>query len=777
MSEGHRTLAAQLRAWPAERLTRLLHARPDLATPAPADSGQLAARLSTRSSVARALDQLTRAELCLVDALLAAGQTTQADLLALVNADPAAVRASLTRLIDLGLVWEATGGLRVVVGVTELPHGGGPPGGLGGLRPFSSEPPAPDVLADRLAELSPAARALLDHVDGHGGEADAGTARLTVLPEDARTPAEELLARKLLVPKPGNGQGPDRPGRQVWVPGEVSVVVRGGHTTRERADLPPDLATSERDEVLVTRTAAGAAFEAVRRVELLLDHWGLAPPPQLRAGGLGVRELKSTAAYLHVDEPTAALLVEVAAAARLLAGASDREGTPVFLPTDEFDAWCLLEPAERWERLARAWLDSDRLPGVAGSRDAAGRPVAALAAEQAHTQVAETRRMALTQLAELRPGTVLAAGTGPASLVARLGWLRPRRPRSRAEQVDWTLREATALGVLALGGLPEHGRALLADPSAGPSADAATPARALAPWLPAVVDHLLVQADLTAVAPGPLVPELARRLQAVADVESRGGATVYRFTQASVRRALDEGWTAAEVHEFLAGVSRTPVPQPLSYLVDDTARTFGAIRVGVAESYLRADDEAALSELLHHPKAASLGLRRLAPTVAVSSTPVDVLLPRLRDLGAAPVVEAPDGSVRVARPDALRARTPQARTGPEQAAREAAVLARVVAALRAGDRAADERPAAGPALTPADSMRALRRAIDEGASVLIGYVDNHGVTGERIVDPLGLEGGVLRARDHRADDVRTFAVHRITAVTPLAEDADQPRLH
>ena len=85
------------------------------------------------------------------------------------------------------------------------------------------------------AEISPAARALLEHVDESGGEATAGSARHTVLPEDATTPAEELLARRLLVPRSGG---------QVWVPGEVSVALRGGHTTREpgrRAARPGDV--------------------------------------------------------------------------------------------------------------------------------------------------------------------------------------------------------------------------------------------------------------------------------------------------------------------------------------------------------------------------------------------------------------------------------------------------------------------------------------------------------------------------------------------------------
>jgi hypothetical protein len=279
---------------------------------------------------------------------------------------------------------------------------------------------------------------------------------------------------------------------------------------------------------------------------------------------------------------------------------------------------------------------------------------------------------------------------------------------------------------------------------------------------------VLLQADLTAVAPGPLEPDLARRLQVAAEVESRGGATVYRFTAASVRRALDLGWTATELHAFVAAVSRTPVPQPLSYLIDDTARTYGTIRVGHAEAFLRAEDEAVLTELLAHPRAASLGLRRLAPTVLISTAPLDVLLPRLREMGAAPAVEAPDGSLHVSRPDALRARTPKERGAAERATRESASVARVVAAIRAGDRAVAERPAGLPAFTPGDSMTALRQAVAARAPVLIGYVDNHGANTERIIDPLGLEGGWLTAHDHRSEEIRTFAVHRITTVTPIS---------
>lgn len=746
-SSGFRSLADQVRSWPDERLSGLLLARPDLATPAPHDSAQLAARAATRSSLVRALDQLNRCELSVLDALVALGHTTAAEVTSIIHADPASVETALRHLEDLALAWRSAGGLRALTGVGEAMGGSS-------LQPYSPDAPSAAQVAALLEEVSPEARAMLVHVAGSGGEARTGRARTTLLPADADTPAEELLSRRLLVPR-GSGI--------CVVPGEVGVLLRGGRTTAEPVDVPPGLATSPRDQAMVDRTAAGAAFEFVRRIELLLDGWGGAPPAALRSGGLGVRELRSTAGRLHVDEPTAALLVEVAVAAGLATTAAGPDGSPVWLPTDLADTWSVLPSAERWVTVATAWLEMSRLPGLVGSRDAQGKAWNALVPELAGATVPETRRMTLAVLAALPPGEVLAAGTGGASVVARLAWERPRRPRSRADEVGWTLVEAAALGVTGAGGIASYARILLAE---------GDPVPVLAELLPRPVDHVLVQADLTAIAPGPLESSLARSMAQVADVESRGGATVYRFTPGSVRRAMDVGWTAVELHDFVSSISRTPVPQPLTYLIDDTARTFGTIRVGIAQAFLRADDEHALAELLHHPSAPALGLRRLAPTVLISSTPLDVLLPRLRDLGAAPVVEAADGTVRVARPEQLRARTPrEKRAGSSharKAARETARVAAVVSSVRAGDALAASRPAptTPQPLSPANAVAALREAIDAGTQVVLEYVDSRGVAVRRSVAPRSIDGGQLTAHDLTADDLRTFAVVRIRAVHP-----------
>ncbi len=799
--DAPRTLADQLRGWSDEAVSRLLAERPDLAAPTPQDSSQLASRAGTRASVLRAVDELTRLELTVLDAALALGGTASATRLReVVHAAPAAVDAALDRLRGIGLLWGTDDSLRAlssledIVGTTVSGLGPAAATLLSGYGPARVHELAcdlgltpsgdrhddvaavaallarRDVVTTLLGQVDERARAILEHLDREGKDGVVESTERSTSLGAGGGPVDQLLARCLLVAR-------DR--RHVAVPREVAICLRG-HTTREPADLEPELATSSRDPLLVDRTAAGAAFELVRRVELLLEHWGGTAPAALRTGGLAVRDLKAAADLLHLDERAAAVHVEIAKAAGLLAVGTGRAGESVWLPTDAFDLWSAAPAGVRWGRLALAWLESPRLVGLVGGRDtpAAGsgarpKPVNALTPDLDRAWLPETRRAVLRELSALSAGSVLAPGTGVPSLVERLTWLRPRRPGGRAQAVAWVVEESAAVGVTALGGVAAHGRALLGEDPVP------TAAAALEPLLPSPVDHVLLQADLTAVAPGPLERELARHLATVADIESRGGATVYRFSEQSVRRAFDSGWSAAEVHDFLASASRTPVPQALAYLVDDVSRRFGTVRVGAAEAFLRSDDEAALTELVHHPRAGPLRLRRIAPTVVVSDVPVDVLLPLLRELGSAPVVEAADGTVRLARRESQRARTPRPRDDtdltappdPRAAARRSARIASTVTAIRAGDRAAATRPA--PALraseptTPASTLALLRESVEAGESVWLAYVDNHGSTVERVVDPVRVEAGWLSAYDHRTEDVRSFAVHRITAVRRL----------
>ena len=548
------------------------------------------------------------------------------------------------------------------------------------------------------------------------------------------------------------------------LPREVALHLRGGrvHTAPEPSVPQPETAVV--DAGRVDRVAAGAAADAVRLVDELLELWSTDPPKVLRAGGVGVRERSRAASALDVDKSVLALLAEVAHAAGLLGAGDDGSlDAEVWLPTPAYDGWLDEPVAHRWVSLVRAWLTSSRVAGLVGTEDARGRTLAPLGPDLDRSVSPAVRDAVLGDLAGLPTGT----GATTESLAARLRWKAPRRGgRLHDDLVGWTVREAERLGLVSGGALAAHGRALVD----GRPDDAVAE---LAGLLPEPLDHLLLQADLTAVAPGPLEPVLARSVRLLADVESTGGATVYRFTEATVRRAFDAGWTSGDVTALLDKHSRTPVPQPLRYLVEDVARRHGQVRVGVAASFVRCDDEATLGVLLTDRRVSGLGLRRVAPTVLVSTSPTDVVLARLREAGLAPAAEGPDGAMVVRRPESRRS---PARRRPAVVAAAGAVvpadplLAAAVRAIRGGD----EQRLVGALRTgrpTADVLAMLVQAAGSGETLWIGYVDAEGRATQRVVEPVAVEGGYLNAYDHLRGAVRSFAVHRITGVSPLDDES------
>ena len=771
------TLATDLRGRDDGALAGLLHARPDLLSPVPSDITSLAARATTRPSVQRALDLLDRFTLQVLDVLAALPEPADdATVHGVLGADPA---RAIADLYHQALVYRDGDGRllvpRTVLEVVGSPAGLGPPVAHAlhaygprrlarlaqdlGLEPTGdpvrTAAAVAEVLTDParldalLAEASPAAREALDALTWGPPTGRLENADRDVDRGAAATPVEWLLAHGLLVASDT---------RTVVLPREVALHLRGGRVHREvQPEVPPHDHVAA-DAARVDRAAAGAAATTVRQVEDLLELWAVQPPRVLRAGGLGVRDRTRTAAALDVDEPTLTLLVEVAHAAGLLA-AGDDGVDEAWLPTPAFDDWLDEPTATRWLVLVQAWRGSTRVAGLAGAKDPRGRTLAPLGPDLDRTLAPLVRDAVLGDLAGLPPGRA----TSGDALTRRLRWLAPRRGgRLQDDLVAWTLHEAAVLGLAGGGALSAPGRLL-----AGGDTEAA--GRVLEHALPDLLDHVLLQADLTAVAPGPLQSDLARRMRLVADVESTGGATVYRFSERSVRRAFDAGWSAGDVTALLAQHSRTPVPQPLTYLVEDVARRHGRLRVGAAASYVRCDDAATLGELVTDRRAASLRLRRLAPTVLAAQSAAEVVLDRLREMGYAPAAEGVDGDVVVRRPESRRAaprRTP-VRVAPPRPELRPALLDAAVRALRAGDRAATvtvSRPTA-------DVLAMLTQAAAAGEPLWIGYVDAEGRGSQRVIEPVAVEGGHVSAYDHLRGAVRSFAVHRITGVSAVD---DQP---
>ena len=449
-----------------------------------------------------------------------------------------------------------------------------------------------------------------------------------------------------------------------------------------------------------------------------------------------------------------------------LVGESDGVA-PEWVPTTAADVWAAGGPEIRWSALARTWLDLPRLPGLVGRKDDAGRPISALSDGVRRPLAPRDRRRVLAGLAELPPGT---APGSAAALADLLAWRAPRRGgRLRDEVVAWVLAEATVLGVVAL---DAHHRRRDARCSTDPDRLVA----ALRVALPEPVDHVLLQADLTAVAPGPLETELARELDLVAEVESAGGATVYRFTEATVRRALDAGRTAADLHELFAKRSATPVPQGLTYLVDDVARRHGRLRGGVAASFLRSDDEVLIAEVLAHPESTALELRRIAPTVLVSPLPLVELLDGLRGRRVQPGRRGHRRSR--ARPDrpGPAHRAPPPRHDPHRS-----VPTRTRSSSPRWCRAcarATRWPGSGAALPPPSPPTAPRSTCSApprqpAAASGSGSWTRTGWRASGCWRRTRVGGGVVEGRDAVDGDVHRVPLHRITSIA-LVEDPERP---
>ncbi|MGW5314613.1 helicase-associated domain-containing protein [Nocardia thailandica] len=765
------SLAEWLGARTDSQLVSLLQLRPDLAVPLPGSMSVLATRAQQRASVLRAADELTTLEFAIIEALAVAeageaGEAsgspaapeplTKAGLLDALKdrATKTAVTAALTRLIDRALVWPVGDALRVApTAVEALPW------------PLGSTTAPPDALTEpeivaALAVAAPPERALLDTLAATGPR---GRTRDAAPGTDADRPVQRLLAAGLLTWVDAE---------TVELPVTVGQVLRREPVTDPHALTPPKPVLTKHAPTEVNAVAAGEVGELLRHCADLLDVLGRAPAPALRAGGLGVRELRRLAKQTGVDETRAGLLLELLAAAKLVEKGlpdppPDSDTTDDFwAPTSASDSWRDAPPATRWVTLAQAWLELDRMPWMIGLRDANDKPLAALAAELRVPHAVRDRQAILGLLAELPSG----AAPDPADVARLLAWRMPRRRRHfRLDAVNATLAEAAAVGLLGRGALNSAGRALL---HGAPTSTADAEAE-MAAALPEPVDHVLVQADLTVIAPGPLVPELAARMALVADVESAGAATVYRIGESSVRRALDASLTAAELHALFATHSRTPVPQALTYLIDDVARRHGQLRAGMAQSFLRSDDPALLAQVLSAPVAAQLALRAIAPTVAIAQAPLGEVLEALRAAGFSPAGEDSAGAIVDLRPKGARiAVRPLARRPYRPQPPTTEQLELLVSELRAGERAAGARTGKsvrtdGTRTGTAATLALLQLAARVRRPVNIGYVDAAGVASQRVVEPVRVGNGQLDAVDPVTGAVRHFTLHRIASVALL----------
>ncbi|WES64796.1 helicase-associated domain-containing protein [Microbacter sp. GSS18] len=558
-----------------------------------------------------------------------------------------------------------------------------------------------DALAEILAArgVSPTA-AWQDFFDAADGLLDAASLDRALTAQDRQT----LIAVAADEP-PGDVTTRDRltglallgeDGRPLGAVRERADALRASAPEAFAAQAPPPPPTASEP-----RQAAAAAERLFTTSGALADVLLTAHATPLTRTGAGAvsavdrKRLIESGAVDTVDELDDLVLLAESAG---LAVAVDREWTV----TDAARTWLEAPTPQRWQRVAEGFRDS--LP--AGLRTSDGGWIAVELWSGAYPLNPDWPvRAERLMRAAARWGLIAADGSEPA-------WTTPLR----------------------------EGR--VADPAP------------LAAMLPAEIDRVYLQADLSAIAPGPLAPALDLRLRTLARRESRAQASTYRFTADSLTAALTEGETAESIRAFLGELSLTGIPQPLEYLIESTSSRHGLVQVSAdaasGRTRVDSDDLGVLDALSVDQALRPLGL---VPDGAGLATRVgrDAVYWSLADARYPVVAVDADG-----RAEAMHRRT--ASGTAVSSAEPAETYAALVANLRQGH---------GDSGEDAWLQRELEQWVRARAEIIVTVRMPDGSERTLRMEATGLGGGRLRGRDRAADIERTLPVTSIVSVRPV----------
>lgn len=542
--------------------------------------------------------------------------------------------------------------------------------------------------------------------------------------------------------------------------------------------------------------AGGTVAAAVRAIEA-------DPPSQLMSGGVGKRDVQRLASALELEYAQTIFVLELCGALNLV-GVGSSSIDPVWLPTSEYDLLKRTDRGNLHAALVRAWLHmgedithiatghtprGDRVHPLGSvvkpttANPYGGHPSALPPVRSARFRLLRTLLSPEVPLPQPSSGTTTDTSTDQKTaetpsirltdLTAVLQWRYPLAPAFNRETLAQMLSEAEFLGLVATPltapdsyGLTPLGRELAEHLSASlPAAaqpldyagSAATVpadfAETISELLPDYAESVVIQSDLTAVATGPVHPDLAQRLDSLADIETRGQGTVYRFTEKSIERALHTGLSRTDIVDTLRECSSTGVPQPLEFLIDGVASRLNRVQVASARGAVIVDDPDELDALLADPLLIPAQLTRVAPTVALAGISSDRLRVLLEGAGTSTLTEAP-----TAQPQ----RAPK-QTAPAVTRRTARIadadLDRYIAGVRSSAEADDGDPASTSGI--------LRSAIDRQQSVAVTLARADGSSTTITLTPTAITGG--RVRGIRNGSEIAASLSRIISVTPAEE--------
>ena len=278
----------------------------------------------------------------------------------------------------------------------------------------------------------------------------------------------------------------------------------------------------------------------------------------------------------------------------------------------------------------------------------------------------------------------------------------------------------------------------------------------LAAHLPETSERLIIQADLSLIAPGPLPTAIEIELRRFAETEQISMASTYRLTGLSLSHGLETGLTETKIRDLLLRLSGKDLPQPVDYLLREAVARFGRLVVadgpGEARSLIKSSDAILLTEIANESKLRPFSIRKTPDGDLFSRFEPEVIYFGLREAGFSAI--RVDGKGMVISPRTVAART--------SAIEVVSTVESDIERLREHDERLGTEPGTD------DLVRQIEFALKNRSRLLITATDRAGQAHEFLLEPKNLSNGRLRGIDTRAEIERTLPLERITSASPVA---------
>ncbi len=479
-----------------------------------------------------------------------------------------------------------------------------------------------------------------------------------------------------------------------------AMATIGSHRKISNLVVVSDNERRELSAAEIDRDASLAIFDVIQALTELIFELEQRYIREVGKRGVGLPDVKRLAAHLSKSNEYAKQVFELAQFANL----AEIEGSRWQLG-QRAENWISWRDRERWSHLAETWLS---LLGDEAAREL----LAILPAESFERRLAEVYPFADS------------TATNRIKKVAEIANLIGLIANSQA--TSW-------LGLLSTSLQTASERAI-----AG---------------LPSAAERVIIQADLTLIAPSPLPTELEISLRRFADTEQIGMASSYRLSALSVSHGLETGLAIDEIRSLLLRLSAKELPQPVDYLLKEAESRFARLKVYAtksgAHSQIVSTDKILLAEIhndqrlkpfaLHFDEAGSLHSRFEAELVYFA----------LREANFVAVRVDENGEVL----------SPQKLSSKNKVSEQRQSVVEDITRMREADTQGTSDP------DDDDLLRQIQLAIKYKAKMVIVLKTSNGEQVEYLVEPVGVANGRLRAKDRKADIERTLPLSSVVSIS------------